>query len=363
MTKWGLSMSEGRIGDWLIEEGAEIAVGDEILEVETDKIAGAVEATDAGVLRRRVAEAGKVYPVKALLGVLADDSVNDSELDNYIASYVVPETAADEEDEAAAKSLFVDLDSGRLHYSLQGEGDRTVLLIHGFGGNLNNWLFNDVALAEKHKVFGLDLPGHGASEKRLTDPSLTAIAETVVAFMDSVGIEQAHLVGHSMGGGLAIRVASRAPERVASLSLLASIGFGREINYDYITEFVGAQSRRELKPQLTKLFADPGLVTRQLTDEMLKYKRLDGVPEVLRQLADDLFTGGEQQYRLVDELAGLNQQTLIVWGREDHIIPVIHAEAAPRGARVEILENAGHMVQMEQQSAVNKLLSAHFGSA
>jgi pyruvate dehydrogenase E2 component (dihydrolipoamide acetyltransferase) len=94
---------------------------------------------------------------------------------------------------------------------------------------------------------------------------------------------------------------------------------------------------------------------------MLKYKRLDGVPAVLGQLAEALFSGGEQQDLLAGGLAALDKATLIVWGREDQIIPASHAQAAPPGARVEVLEGAGHMVQMEQQGTVNKLLLAHFG--
>ena len=73
MPKWGLSMKEGKVTGWLAEEGTKIDVGKEILEVETDKIAGVVEAADSGVLRRRVGTPDTVYPVKALLGVVADD--------------------------------------------------------------------------------------------------------------------------------------------------------------------------------------------------------------------------------------------------------------------------------------------------
>src|SRR5262245_42359822 len=75
MPKWGLSMKEGTLSAWHVEEGQTIEPGQEIMDVETDKIANAVEAADGGLLRRRVGEAGQVYPVKALLGVLAPAAV------------------------------------------------------------------------------------------------------------------------------------------------------------------------------------------------------------------------------------------------------------------------------------------------
>ena len=95
MPKWGLSMQEGKVNEWLVEVGRRIEVGMAIVDVETDKLANAVEAPDAGLLRRQVALAGDVLPVKALLGVLADEAVGESEIDAYIAAYEVP--AADDD--------------------------------------------------------------------------------------------------------------------------------------------------------------------------------------------------------------------------------------------------------------------------
>ena len=88
MPKWGLSMREGKVTGWLVEQGARIDVGREILEVETDKIAGVVEATDSRVLRRKLGEPDSVYPVKALLGVVAEAASGERVLDDAQQSLV-----------------------------------------------------------------------------------------------------------------------------------------------------------------------------------------------------------------------------------------------------------------------------------
>lgn len=359
MPKWGLSMSEGVLVDWLVDEGAEIAVGDEIMEVETDKIASAVEAADAGILRRRVGAAGETYPVRALLGVLAPPEVGDDDIDAYIAAYEVP---ADEDDEEAAAAAyeFVDSAAGRLRYARRGEDGPVLVLIHGFGGDLDNWLFNIDALAEKAQVYALDLPGHGQSAKQLTDPSLAGLADALQAFMDAVEIDNAHLVGHSMGAAVATRLACDAPGRVQSLTLISAAGLGPEINSAYIDGFVGAVSRRDLKPVLLNLFADSGLVTRSMVDDLLKYKRIDGVQEALSSLAASMFPGGEQSAQLAGQIDAAELSTLVIWGSDDAVIPAAHAQAV-ENAVTEIIDGAGHMVQMEKASAVNALILAHIG--
>lgn len=85
MPKWGLTMEEGTLASWMLDEGDEIEVGTEIMEVETDKIAQPVESTVAGILRRKIGEEGEEYPVQELLGIIADASVSDADIDKYLA--------------------------------------------------------------------------------------------------------------------------------------------------------------------------------------------------------------------------------------------------------------------------------------
>jgi pyruvate dehydrogenase E2 component (dihydrolipoamide acetyltransferase) len=358
MPKWGLSMSEGKVTNWLKPVGTRLALGDEILEVETDKIAGVVEAGDAGTLRRVIGEPAVTYPVKALLGVIADDNVSDAEIDAYVAGYVTPAADADDDQEAGPRYEFAETSAGSLRYAKRGEGAETIVLVHGFGGDLDNWLFNIEALAGKARVYALDLPGHGQSTKALREPSLEGLSRALIAFMDVVGIDSAHLVGHSMGGAVALRTARDATERVKSLTLISSAGFGPEINGTYIDGFVAAASRRELKPVIEQLFHDPKLVSRQLVDDLLKYKRLDGVSEALSSLARALFVGGRQAAVLAGDLGKVQQPIQVIWGANDRIIPSSHADLSGK-AGAEVIDGAGHMVQMEKASRVNELILAH----
>ena len=176
MPKWGLSMSEGKVTGWLKPVGSRLAVGDEILEVETDKIAGVVEAGDAGTLRRVIGEPAAIYPVKALLGVIADDDVADADIDAYVAGYVTPAAGDDDDEQAGPRYEFADTPAGSIRYAKRGDGDGTIVLVHGFGGDLDNWLFNIDALAGKATVYALDLPGHGQSSKTLGEPSLAGLS-------------------------------------------------------------------------------------------------------------------------------------------------------------------------------------------
>ncbi len=358
MPKWGLSMAEGRVGDWLVEEGADISVGTEILDVETDKIASAVEATDAGVLRRKVGQFDEVLPVGALLGVLADSSVSDADIDAFIESFqanFVPEET-DEDDETGNAYAKADVGDRNIRYLVQGEGEQVVVLIHGFGGDLDNWLFNLGDLSAKATVYALDLPGHGQSSKDVGDGSLKTLTQSVVDFMAEMKVGKAHLVGHSMGGAIAQQIAVDHPGLAASLTLICSAAMGSEINQEYIDGFASSNSRREIKPHLQKLFADESLVSKQMIDDILKYKRLDGVDNALKTIATAHFVGGAQQNILIEQVASSGIRVTAIWGRKDNIIPVAHAENAPANINTKIVDAAGHMVQMEAAGDVNRTI-------
>jgi pyruvate dehydrogenase E2 component (dihydrolipoamide acetyltransferase) len=185
---------------------------------------------------------------------------------------------------------------------------------------------------------------------------LDAFAETLGGFLDAVGAARAHLVGHSMGGAVALAYALDHPDRVASLTLVAAAGLGEDINPDYIDGFVAAERRRELKGVLELLFADQGLVSRKLVDDVLRYKRLDGVDAALRTVAGAMYPSGRQTAVLAGRLDRLQAPALVVWGGQDRVLPAAHAQALAGRARVEVLAGAGHSPHMEAANEVNRLV-------
>ncbi len=363
MPKWGLSMTEGRVASWLVDEGAEVSPGVELVEVETDKILSSVEATASGILRRKVAREGEVVPVAGLLGVITDASVPDSQIDAFVADFQTRPVPREAEQVASGPVPQIAKVQGQsIRYLKRGEGGEAAILIHGFGGDLNNWLFNHEALAVSRAVYALDLPGHGGSSKQVGSGTVGEFANVLKGFMDTVGISKADLTGHSMGGAVAIEFALAHPERPVSLALIASAGLGPEINGEYIEGFVAANRRKEIQPHLQKLFADPKLVSRRLVEEVLKYKHLDGVELALRTIAAQFCPGGRQAVVFRDRLSELRIPILVVWGADDHILPVSHAQALPENVRAEIFPGSGHMVQMEAATQFNGLIRSFWES-
>jgi len=359
LPKWGLSMKEARVVAWLKVLGAPVVAGEEVVEIESEKIAGAVEAAGGGVLRRQLVSAGEMAQVGGLLGIVADAGAGDSDIDAVVAEFQASFSVAAagiESSDPEPQKIAV---AGRtLRYLVRGEGADAAILIHGFGGDLNAWLFNHEALAAGRRVFALDLPGHGESTKEVGAGTLDDLAQAVVAFMDSVGISAAHVAGHSLGGAVALALAAREPGRVRSLALLASAGLGPEVDADYIVGFVTAANRNALKPHLVKLFADASLVTRRMIDDLLKYKRLEGVDACLRLISEKFVSGGRQSAVWRDELPNLQQPALVVWGSDDQIIPASHASGLPPSVKAEVIPGRGHMIMMEAAGDVNRLLNA-----
>ena len=356
--KWGLTMTEWTVVGWLKQQGERFAEGEEILEIETTKITNVVEASEAGTLRRILAPAGTTLPVGGLLAVMAGEEVPEAEIDAFVAGFAAVEPSVIEQADGEQTGLReIEVAGLRLRCLELGEGDRVpVLLLHGFGADLNTWMFLQPELVEGRRSFALDLPGHGGSAKEVGEGDPESLTDFAEGALDALSIERVHLVGHSMGGAISLLLALRRPECVASLTLIASAGLGTEINSSFIDGFVRAMRRREAADVLNLLVHDRALVSRTMVEDMLRYKRLDGVSGALARIAEAWFAGGRQWLDLAEPIATLTPPVKVIWGREDRIIPVAHAQALASRLPVHIFEQAGHLPHMEKANEVARLV-------
>ena len=358
MPKWGLSMRSGKITEWLVAPGDEVSPGGDLADIETEKITGTLEAADAGTVRRIIARVGEDVPVSGTIALIAPAEVGDDALDAAVAQARAVIDAGVPDDAAGAPELqTADVGGRKISYAGAGQDGEVILLVHGYGGDRNSWLFLQEPLAAKYRVYALDLPGHGTSAKDVGDGTLGVLADAVTGVLDAVlisgGADRAHLVGHSLGGAVALAVAAGDPGRIASLTLIAPAGFGPEINAGYLRGFADAQTRRELKPVVGQLFADESLVTRQVVDDLLGYKRLDGVDEALHTLLGLLLDGDHQRTDSIAARAAIGGTTpvSVVWGVADRVIPAAQAESVTGAVRY-LVDGAGHMPHMERPAQV-----------
>ena len=247
-------------------------------------------------------------------------------------------------------------------YAEAGEGP-VLLLIHGIAGEWENWREVIEPLARQHTVIAPDLPGHGASAPGGGDYSIGAMAASLRDLLVTLGHDRVTLVGHSLGGGVAMQLAYQFPEMVERLVLVSSGGLGPEVSlvlraaalpgadpFIYATaglgQRVGATIGRGLSAIGLRPNADVAEVLRgyaSLTDPARR-------AAFLATLRSVIGTGG-QRVDATDRLylAGL-LPVLIVWGARDSIIPVRHGEDAHRAipsSRLEIFEDVGHLPQLE----------------
>src|SRR3954470_11795476 len=193
MPKWGLTMTEGKILGWLKQEGDGFRAGEELLEIETTKITNLFAPSEPATRRRIVAAAGATLPIGALLAVSAPPGVPDSEIDAFVTGFVAPEPASEETGAEAAETAPRDIEAGgrRLRVLDIGSGDADhasgppIVLVHGFGADLNAWMVNQPVLISRRRVVALDLPGHGGSVKHVgagdADTFAAALSDALAA--------------------------------------------------------------------------------------------------------------------------------------------------------------------------------------
>lgn len=351
MPKWGIDMVEGRVAQWLVAEGADVQPGAELVEVESEKTTGPVEASVPGVLRRRLAREGEVVPIGALLGVLAAASVPEAEIEAFVAGFRAPERRA--ADAGSVDQTVAVLDHELRLLSL-GAGEPPVLLLHGFGGDLRGWGPVQAALSRGRRVISVDLPAHGGSTTALAAAEPRFFEDLVLGLLEALAVPRVHLVGHSWGGVIAWGVAAREPSRVASLTLIGTAGPATPVDPQYLQAFLDANRRADLKAVLQRLFADPALVTRELVEQTLRHKRIEVVDAAWRQIAAAAVPAAGAGAAAAAPPVPIQ----IILGSEDRICPLGADFTPPASMALHRLAAVGHMPQLEAAGNVVSLIEA-----
>lgn len=253
---------------------------------------------------------------------------------------------------------------GRAVGYLGGGSGPALLLIHGMAGSSENWRGVIEPLAHRHTVIAPDLPGHGSSAGGRGDYSLGSLASGLRDLLVSLGHERATLVGHSLGGGVAMQFAYQFPEMVERLVLVSSGGLGPEVSlvlraaalpgadlFIAATAGVGQRAGGAIGRGLAAVGMRPSPDVAEVArgySSLAEPRRRKAFLATLRSVV-----GTEGQRVAATDRLHLAQEipVLIVWGARDPIIPVRHGEDAHRalpGSRLEVFEDTGHLPQLEQ---------------
>ena len=346
MPKWGLAMQEGTLADWLVKEGAEVARGAPLCDIETAKIANEMEAPADGLLRRIVRRAGDRVEVGQVIAVIASADVSDDAIDVRLAEGAGADTSDAESD---AESLRTG--AGGVAYLQTGpdDADTALVLIHGFGGDHLNWSLLQGSLPTALRVVAIDLPGHGASTREVGDGSAPALAERVGALIEELGIRHLHLAAHSFGARVALALAE--DREIETLTLIAPLAFSAAADPGYVEGFLGAKRKRDMAPVMEMLFSDPGMVGRTMVTDALRQLRDGETRDAMTSIGKSVLArSGDAEA----EAAILSRRpALIVWGDADRVVPM-PAGLSSRlpGARIAPIAGAGHMPHAETPDVV-----------
>ena len=242
-----------------------------------------------------------------------------------------------------------------IHYIEAGKGP-AVILLHGLGGTKEHWDANFAALASKYHVYALDQLGFGHSDKPLIEYKIATWVDFLQGFLQSEKIPKATVVGNSMGGWIALDFTVTHPEMVDKLVLVDASGLTGKIPIDLLAP----SSIAEWRTLLASVFYDKKIVTddvaRQAFTDRLRNNDGYTIERTLAGFARPQFED--------DKLKAIHVPTLVVWGRNDKLVPVEDAKRFGRGipgAKVVVFEQCGHVPQIEKPEEFNRALLEFLG--
>ena len=283
--------------------------------------------------------------------------------------------------DAESTGHFADVDGLRLHCHDagaapaeigSGPGDAgTVVLLHGGGPGASAWSNfgrNLPEFAGRFRALMMDLPGFGQSETRpLASHFFTHAADVLAGLLDHLGVGKVHLVGNSLGGGVAVRFALSHPRRAGRLVLMGPGGLSLNVFAADPTEGVkrlaefGAPpgpSKEKLAAFLRTLVYDQSLVTDELIEERYRYASEPKAMAAMAAMGMSFFGEHADDGMLWREAHRLKHEVLLIWGREDRVNPLDGALVALkqiRRAQLHVFGGCGHWAQLEKSDEFNEL--------
>jgi len=245
-----------------------------------------------------------------------------------------------------------------VHYYTAGQGEPLVV-IHGGGGDARSWMNNIEELSGKYTVYAPDLPGYGGSQRLAGDYYIPELSDFIGSFASSLGLERFNLVGHSMGGGVALDYTLKAPQKIKKLVLVSSLCLGREIAF-----WVRLLSIRAILRSVGMLTISILKGIKWLTERLNPAEFIMPLSLASMTVGGNITTFRQQSVVLKDRLAEVAVPTLVVWGARDPIVPVKHAYQAGKvipDCQVKVFEHRGHNVHRDALAEFSSTVTGFLG--
>lgn len=242
-----------------------------------------------------------------------------------------------------------------------GGNGAPLMMIHGYGADMRTFAANQPALSAVADVWMVDLPGHGQSSSDVGDGSVTTLTRAVAARMDANGLAAADIVGHSLGGAVAIRLAHLRPDLVGSLTLLSPAGVSADLDEGFVFTLPTLTDRETAEWLFRRLVVRPNLINKTMITYVLGELEKPGRRQALQRIAVAMRgLHGEMQpaCRVVGE-RGIPRLT--IWGERDRVNRLYPDALAAFGGETLILPDVGHVPHAEAAVAVNRAIIAFLG--
>ena len=262
---------------------------------------------------------------------------------------------------------YVTVNGMNIRYAVRGSGP-PLLLLHGFCEFLEIWDFNLRPLSEHYRVYAVDLPGHGLSDKPYLDYSISFFTDFTVSFMQALGIERADIIGHSFGGAISISLATSFPEKVDRLILESSFGLANDISLLHklcsvpVLAKVGSQKARTrtgLDERVKLEFYRPDFAAREIVSRSYLFMQMPEARRVMLNIMHNWVdaNGLHRDIVMVDRLPLIKSPTLLIHCEQDKFHPPELSRNAWQlipDARLKIFSDCGHCPHIERAAEFNE---------